>query len=302
MPYFYEKSTSRVAKRLARFLYYGTDKVLNLFEYQDSQEQFIISDQHLETYFTPRRSELSASEKLVLYFSLFKGRLDVYAKSYINDQGKIQYYPSYNYGWRNLPAEKRTCQPLTDQVLKEHLQGKTSIGIFPMTKDDTCSFLAIDFDKKDWQEAVSVFREIAEQYSFQSHVEISRSGNGAHVWFFFEEEISCQQARNFGKSLLELSMQASKSVSFSSFDRMFPIRTSYPKEDLVISSLCPCKERPFQKDVLFLLIKTLNHMLTNGNIYKVLKKSVKRRLPTSLGKNFLVSKMISAWRFHYQMF
>lgn len=287
MPYFYEKSTSRVAKRLARFPYYGTDKVLNLLEYQDDQQQFIISDQHLETYFISRRNELTTSEKLALYFSLFKGRLDVYAKSYINDQGKIQYYPSYNYGWRNLPAEKRTCQPLTDQVLKEHLQGKTSIGIFPMTKDDTCSFLAIDFDKKDWQEAVSVFREIAEQHSFQAHVEISRSGNGAHVWFFFEEEISCQQARNFGKSLLELSMQASKSVSFSSFDRMFPNQDILPKGGFGNLIALPLQGEAFSKGRTVFVDKDFKLYADQWEYLQGVERINQEKITKFLGQKFL---------------
>lgn len=74
------------------------------------------------------------------------------------------------------------------------MRGESAIGLFPISQLDTCSFLAIDFDKKDWRQAVSILRKIAEQRKCQAHVEISRSGNGAHVWFFFEDEISCQQA------------------------------------------------------------------------------------------------------------
>lgn len=229
MVYYYEKSTSRVAKRLTRFPYYATNKILNLLQYQDNQEQFIISDKHLEDYFEKQNSQLSTAEKISLYFSLFRGRVDVYAKSYIDDKGKINYFPSYHYGWRNLPAEKRTYQALTGQILKDHLRGDSSIGIFPITKSDTCFFLAIDFDGKGWREAVAAVWDTADRHSLDMHVEISRSGNGAHIWFFFEEEITCQQARSLGKKILELSMQESKSVSFSSFDRMFPNQDVLPK-------------------------------------------------------------------------
>ncbi len=139
------------------------------------------------------------------------------------------------------PVEKRTCQPLTKQVLLAHLRGEISIGIFPMSLSDTCSFLAIDFDKNNWREEVSILRDTAEQHGFEGHIEISRSGNGAHLWFFFEEEIACQQARNVGKRLLELAMQESKDIRFSSFDRMFPNQDILPKEDLAILSHCPYK-------------------------------------------------------------
>lgn len=229
MVYYYEQSTSRMAKLLTRFPYYGTDKVLNLLQYQDTQEQFIISEKHLEDYFERRTNQFTTSEKLSIYLSLFKGRRDVYAKSYIDDKGKINYFPSYNYGWKTLPIEKRTYQTLTEQVLKGHFRGDTSIGMFPISQSDTCSFLAIDFDEKDWREAVSIVRRTAERYSLEAHVEISRSGEGAHVWFFFEEEIACKQARNVGQQLLDLSMQESKSVSFASFDRMFPNQDVLPK-------------------------------------------------------------------------
>lgn len=134
MTNFYEKSTGKLAKRLISLPYYGTDKVLNIMEYQDSHEQFVISQQHLENYFSPQLSHLSTAEKLRLYFSLFKGRRDVYAKSYINDEGKIQYYPSYHYGWRQLPPEKRNCEPLTDEILKSHLRGESAIGFSPISQ------------------------------------------------------------------------------------------------------------------------------------------------------------------------
>lgn len=229
MSLFHEKNTGRLAKQLARFPYYGTDKVLNVLEYQDNKEQVLISSQHLQEYFRSQESQLTTAEKIKLYRSLFRGRQDVYAKSYINKEGKIQYYPSYHYGWRQLPPEKRMCEPFTEDVLKSHLRGEASIGLFPISQTDTCAFLAIDFDKKDWRDAVSVLRKTAEQQGFEAHVEISRSGNGAHVWFFFEEEIPCQQARKFGKILLELAMQESQNVSFSSFDRFFPNQDFLPK-------------------------------------------------------------------------
>lgn len=162
MSYYYEKSTGKVAKHLARFPYYATDKILNLMQFQDNNQQFLVSDKHLYDYFEEQKHQLSTDEKLSILFSLFKGRVDVYAKSYIDENGKINYFPSYNYGWKKLPVEKRTCQPLTKQVLLAHLRGEISIGIFPMSLSDTCSFLAIDFDKNNWREEVSILRDTAE--------------------------------------------------------------------------------------------------------------------------------------------
>ncbi|WP_153055638.1 hypothetical protein, partial [Streptococcus suis] len=64
MSYYYEKSTGKVAKHLARFPYYATDKILNLLQFQDSDQQFLISDKHLHDYFEEQKHQLSTDEKL----------------------------------------------------------------------------------------------------------------------------------------------------------------------------------------------------------------------------------------------
>lgn len=172
---------------------------------------------------------MTTQEKLQLFTSVFAGRYDVYAKSFINDQGKIQYFPSYDYGWKQLPPEKRSFQTLTDSVLKSHFRGETAIGIFPMHLDDSCYFLVLDLDERDWKEAGLTIRRIARKRQMEAHLEISRSGHGLHIWFFFEEAIPSREARLFGKKLLELAMQESMQLSFDSFDRMFPNQDVLPK-------------------------------------------------------------------------
>lgn len=220
---------------------------LLLLEYQDNEECVLISESDFQKYFMSRRSQLTTVEKLRIYRSLFKGRDDVYAKSYQNESGRLQYYLSYQYGWKQLPVDKRLCEPLTDEVLKSHFRGETSIGLFPIFKDDTCSLLAIDFDKGDWKEVVRVLRKIAGAYGIDLHVEISRSGNGAHVWFFFEHPIACREARLFGKKLLALAMQESPKLSFDSFDRMFPNQDRLPKEGFGNLIALPLQGHSFQE-------------------------------------------------------
>ncbi|WP_249337249.1 TOTE conflict system archaeo-eukaryotic primase domain-containing protein [Streptococcus pseudopneumoniae] len=182
-----------------------------------------------EEMFQLQSSHLTTQEKLQLFTSVFAGRFDVYAKSFINDQGKIQYFPSYDYGWKQLSPEKRSFQTLTDSVLKSHFRGETAIGIFPMHLDDSCYFLVLDLDEGDWKEAGLTIRRIARERQMEAHLEISRSGHGLHIWFFFEEAIPSREARLFGKKLLELAMQESMQLSFDSFDRMFPNQDVLPK-------------------------------------------------------------------------
>lgn len=193
------------------------------------KSQFVMERSQFEEMFQLQSSRLTTQEKLQLFTSVFAGRYDVYAKSFINDQGKIQYFPSYDYGWKQLPPEKRSFQTLTDSVLKSHFRGETAIGIFPMHLDDSCYFLVLDLDKGDWKEAGLAIRRIARERQMEAHLEISRSGHGLHIWFFFEEAIPSREARLFGKKLLELAMQESMQLSFDSFDRMFPNQDVLPK-------------------------------------------------------------------------
>ena len=218
-----------VVEVLDVFSSFNGDSEFFLCKHLKDKSQFVMERSQFEEMFQLQSSRLTTQEKLQLFTSVFAGRYDVYAKSFINDQGKIQYFPSYDYGWKQLPPEKRSFQTLTDSVLKSHFRGETAIGIFPMHLDDSCYFLVLDFDEGDWKEAGLTIRRIARERQMEAHLEISRSGHGLHIWFFFEEAIPSREARLFGKKLLELAMQESMQLSFDSFDRMFPNQDVLPK-------------------------------------------------------------------------
>ena len=218
-----------VVEVLDVFSSFNGDSEFFLCKRLKDKSQFVMERSRFEEMFQLQSSHLTTQEKLQLFTSVFAGRFDVYAKSFINNQGKIQYFPSYDYGWKQLPPEKRSFQTLTDSVLKSHFRGETAIGIFPMHLDDSCYFLVLDLDEGDWKEAGLTIRRIARERQMEAHLEISRSGQGLHIWFFFEEAIPCREARLFGKKLLELAMQESMQLSFDSFDRMFPNQDVLPK-------------------------------------------------------------------------
>ncbi|MBA1336078.1 MAG: putative helicase [Firmicutes bacterium] len=69
-------------------------------------------------------------------------------------------------------------------AIDKHLRGKDVFGIYPMLLDETCYLLAIDFDDEGWEKDISVLRDICAEKNIPFAVERSRSGNGAHVWFF----------------------------------------------------------------------------------------------------------------------
>ncbi|VQE49921.1 DNA or RNA helicases of superfamily II [Streptococcus pneumoniae] len=201
-----------VVEVLDVFSSFNGDSEFFLCKRLKDKSQFVMERSQFEEMFQLQSSRLTTQEKLQLFTSVFAGRYDV-----------------YDCGWKQLLPEKRSFQTLTDSVLKSHFRGETAIGIFPMHLDDSCHFLVLDFDEGDWKEAGLTIRRIARERQMEAHLEISRSGHGLHIWFFFEEAIPSREARLFGKKLIELAMQESMQLSFDSFDRMFPNQDVLPK-------------------------------------------------------------------------
>lgn len=181
----------------------------------------------------------SSEEKIALFQSLFRGRPDVYASQWKGKGDKPGYSPACKNEWIHGICEKpktkcATCKhadylPYDAIAIDRHLRGQCVIGIYPLLPDDTCTFLAIDFDAALWREDVSTAIRTCQSHAIPHAVEISRSGNGAHLWFFFDSPLSASIARNFGTAILTQAMQKHAKLSFSSYDRMFPNQDSMPK-------------------------------------------------------------------------
>jgi superfamily II DNA or RNA helicase len=188
-------------------------------------------------------STLSSAAKITLFRSLFKGREDVYPKLWVSKNGDRKgYMPAcandgnYSFcGKRKLPRVKcsdcnhQSYLPVSDEVIRDHLQGKQTIGVYPLLPDDTCRFLAVDFDKTTWQEDVAAFRESCSSLDIPVAVERSRSGNGAHAWFFFTEPVMAAVARVMGCYLITETMSRRHQLSMESYDRLFPSQDTMPR-------------------------------------------------------------------------
>jgi superfamily II DNA or RNA helicase len=182
-------------------------------------------------------------EKIRLFMSLFKGRDDVYARRWENKKkGTFGYSPSCLNEWKHglCVKPKGTCTgctykayaALTKKVIDDHLRGKIVAGIYPMLPDETCWFLAIDFDDGEWQKDISALREVCAEFAIPVSIERSRSGNGSHAWLFFKGPIAASLARKFGSSLLSYTMQNRHEITFKSYDRFFPNQDTMPKGGL----------------------------------------------------------------------
>ena len=167
-----------------------------------------------------------------LYRELFRGRDDVYAVRWIGRDGKPGYSPACQKDWRELESNgkpKRRFFPLTDQVMFDHLAGKQTVGVYPLLLDETCWFLAADFDKSTWRDDAAAFLATCAEWNVPAALERSRSGNGGHVWFFFEEALPAALARKLGSALLTCTMERRHQLGLDSYDRLFPNQDTMPK-------------------------------------------------------------------------
>ena len=178
--------------------------------------------------------------KVALFRSLFRGREDVYAERWRMKDGTWAYRPAGKKDWQAVLAsrpedhkkvdrETRTLFAVTNEVIRQHLTGKKTIGIYPLLVDETCWLLAADFDKTTWQDDSLAFLATCKRARIPAYLERSRSGNGGHVWIFFEVPIPAVLARKMGCALLTQTMENRHHLGLDSYDRFFPNQDTLPK-------------------------------------------------------------------------
>ena len=198
------------------------------------------------------------NKKIALFRSLFRGREDVYPKLWTSKKtGNKGYSPVCENEWisgvcrkpalRCGECDNRKLSPVTDNVIRRHLEGNITIGIYPMLEDETCHFLAIDFDKQAWQEDIKAFMETCKDNNIPASLERSRSGNGGHIWIFFSEPISAALARQTGSFLITETMSKRHELDMESYDRIFPNQDTMPKGGFGNLIALPLQKAPSEK-------------------------------------------------------
>lgn len=184
-------------------------------------------------------SSLSTDEKVALFGRLFRGRTDVYPVRWESKAGKSGYSPACANEWRAGICEKprikcadcghRLLVPLTDRTLYDHLAGRHTVGVYPLLADDSCHFLAVDFDEADWQADARAFIQSCHALGVPAALEVSRSSKGAHAWVFFSAKVSARDARRLGSALISHTCARTRQLRLTSYDRLFPNQDTMPK-------------------------------------------------------------------------
>ncbi len=193
----------------------------------------------------------AAAGKIKLFRSLFRGREDVFPRRWQNaNSGKSGYSPVCRNEWVRGICEKPRVKcgecphqafvAVTDNVVRCHLQGTDRdssgrgsgseyiAGVYPLLPDETCWFLAIDFDKQSWQIDARAFVDACRAHQIDAALERSRSGQGAHVWIFFAEPVPAVDARKLGALLVTSAMERRPDIGFESYNRFFPSQDTRP--------------------------------------------------------------------------
>jgi hypothetical protein len=198
---------------------------------------------------SPITANSTAAEKITLFRRLFGGRSEVFPVRWENrNSAKSGYAPACANEWVRSVCGKPQVKcgdcpnqafiPLSDSVIASHLRGTDPgrsgnadfvAGVYPVRVDETCWFLAVDFDGDDWSVDALAYIETCRLSSVPAALERSRSGKGGHVWIFFSQPIPARDARQLGATLLTETLQRRPEVGFASYDRMFPSQDTLPK-------------------------------------------------------------------------
>ena len=189
----------------------------------------------------------SAEEKIALFRRLFAGRADVFPVRWENRKtAKSGYAPACANEWVKGICGKPQVKcgecphqafiPVTDDIIEKHLRGEGArgsgggfvAGVYPLLPDETCWFLAADFDGESWAADALAVLETCQAKGVPAALERSRSGNGGHVWIFFSEPVLARTARQLGAAMLTETMERRPEIGFASYDRFFPSQDTMP--------------------------------------------------------------------------
>ncbi len=162
-------------------------------------------------------SPFSKKDKIELFKSLFIGREDVYARYWVSKDGTKTGYAPEIFSFRG-----KDYIPIDNNAIQKHLEGKVRLGTYAIIDQTMAKFLVLDLDKKSFIEDSRAIKRVCEELNLKPNIELSKSGNGTHIWFFFEKKLKAMDIRKLGDILITKAMDISEGINMTSYDRMFP--------------------------------------------------------------------------------
>lgn len=227
------------------------------------------------------KDKLTVEEKINIYMDYFKGRSDVFAERW-ESKGKSGYSPVCankfinglcnltKYKCQNCPNSKNV--EFTKEEVIKHIKGTNCFGIYPMMEDDTCNFIVIDFDEKNYKKEANFFIDECKKLGIDTLREISRSGNGAHVWIFLKENYPAIKIRKIVSCILTSVMNKHGIISFNSYDRMFPSQDKLVKNGIGNLIALPLSGQSGKKGTTLFVDE---NFIPYENQFKILKETKK---------------------------
>ncbi len=196
-------------------------------------------------------------EQLELYKSLFRVREDVFAIRW-EKGNKKGYFPAYHFDPYMYKLHKikggtlgnypdKTYLQLDNSQLIKHFLGEQYIGGYPLLEDNSSWFIAADFDGTKWKGESLKFLEECNRNDIHAYLERSQSGNGAHVWVFFNQSYPAIRSRKVIIQLLQEIGIFSVFDKTSSFDRLFPNQNFHSGKGLGNLIALPLHGKSLQK-------------------------------------------------------
>ena len=278
-PFDIERKISEIEAKLANLDHHRNQLLDELTQLRrqllqkDSPAQLMLNIQGIKV-----NNQSSQEEKIRLFRSLFKGREDVFPRRFENSKTrKSGYAPVCRNEWQAGICQKpkiacqecnfRAFTQVSDEIIRNHLMGidpndrfgrDFTIGVYPLLADESCWFLAADFDKSTWTEDAKTFLETCISYQVPAVLERSRSGNGGHVWVFFETPVPAVLARKLGALLLTSTMNRRPEIGMDSYDRLFPSQDTLPRGGFGNLIALPLQKKPREQNNSAFLDNDLN--------------------------------------------
>jgi superfamily II DNA or RNA helicase len=240
------ENIARIRRRLAEL----SDEQMALERELEAFEQQLISDSQAHANKqvfanAPVTNSSPSVEKVQLFRQLFAGRPDVFPVRWNNKKdGRSGYSPACSNEWAKGICGKPKVKcgdcphqafiPYSEDIIEKHLRGGDArssdfvAGVYPLLQDETCWFLAADFDKESWVDDTRALLATCRAKGISAALERSRSGNGGHVWIFFSEPVPAKIARQLGAALITETMENRPEIGFTSYDRFFPNQDTMP--------------------------------------------------------------------------